>query len=87
MPVKTGASHGLSAFVTLVVGAMLSKYVWSLAPPLADAAVLSMRFVKGVTGADVPLTEEFAGMVVVMVCLSVVWGVVYHVGRHSTGSD
>ena len=83
MPAKTGASHGVSAFVTLIVGTMLSKYLWSIAPPLGETAVVVMRTIRGVTGAEIPLTEQFAGMVVVMVGLSVLWGVVYHVGRHS----
>ncbi|WP_380679783.1 hypothetical protein [Salinigranum sp. GCM10025319] len=82
MPATTGGSHALSAFATLIVGTVLSKYLWSYAPPLGEASVATIRLVKSVTGASIPLTEQFAGTVVVMVGLSFVWGIVYHVSRH-----
>ncbi|WP_318569805.1 hypothetical protein [Salinigranum marinum] len=82
MPATTGGSHALSAFATLIVGTMLSKYLWSYAPPLGEASIAAIRLVRSVTGASVPLNEQFAGTVVVMVSLSFVWGIVYHFSRH-----
>jgi hypothetical protein len=83
MPASSGASHGLSAFITLIIGAMLSKYVWQLAPPIGEVSLLAIGVVRSLTGAAIPVNEQIAGMVVVMVALSFVWGIVYHVGRHA----
>lgn len=83
MPTKTGASHGMSAFVTLIAGALLSKYLWGIVPPLGEASLTTMKVIRSTTGIDVPVSEQFAGMVVVMVGLSFVWGIFYHYGRHS----
>jgi hypothetical protein len=82
MPATTGGSHALSSFATLIVGTMLSKYLWSYAPPLGEASVAVIQLVRSVTGASLPLDQQFAGTVVVMVSLSFVWGIVYHFGRH-----
>lgn len=83
MPASSGASHGLSAFITLIIGAMLSKYVWQLLPSLGELSLLVIGVVRSSTGAEIPANEQTAGMVVVMIALSFVWGIVYHVGRHS----
>ncbi|WP_336038038.1 hypothetical protein [Halobacterium yunchengense] len=82
MPAKTGASHGVAAFVTLMVGTTLSKFVWDLMPPLGEVSLLVVRALQSTTGASIPVTEEFAGSLVVMVGLSFLWGVVYHFSRH-----
>lgn len=83
MPATSGASHGAAAFVTLVVGTILSKWIWDLLPPLGEAALVVVAAIRGATGAPVPVNEQFAGTLVVMLGLSFVWGVVYHVGRHA----
>ncbi|WP_338740688.1 hypothetical protein [Haloplanus salilacus] len=80
MPAKTGTSHALSAFVSLIVGSMLSKYVWTYTPSLAEAGATIGRQLELLIGA--PLPREMAGGLVVVVLLSFLWGVVYHVGRH-----
>lgn len=83
MPASSGASHGLAAFVTLIIGAVLSKYVWQLLPPLGQLSLFTIRTIQSLTGAAIPVNEQIAGMAVVMVLLSFVWGVVYHFSRHS----
>lgn len=83
MPVSSGASHGLASFVTLIIGAVFSKYIWQLLPPLGELSLYVISTIRSLTGADIPLNEQIAGMMIVMVILSFVWGVVYHVGRHS----
>lgn len=83
MPAKTGASHGVAAFVTLVIGTVMSKYLWDLAPPLGEASMATIELIRSTAGIDLPVSAQFAGMVVVMVGLSFAWGVVYHYGRHS----
>jgi hypothetical protein len=38
MPAKTGGSHAFAALASMIVGTILSKYVWNHTPSLADAA-------------------------------------------------
>lgn len=82
MPTKTGASHGIAAFVTLLIGTMLSKFVWDILPPVGELSLTAMTFLNTQIGLDVPTSERFAGTIVVMAVLSFLWGVVYHVGRY-----
>jgi|AntRauTorcE11898_2_1112593.scaffolds.fasta_scaffold22367_2 uncharacterized membrane protein YoaK (UPF0700 family) len=81
MAATSGALHGLSAFVTIIVGAMLSKYVWQIAPPLGELSLLLIRIIEPLTGAAIPVNRQFAGMVLVMAVLSFVWGIAYHLKR------
>lgn len=83
MPAKSGASHGLAAFVTLIAGTILSKLIWDLVPPLGQVSLFAVKLIRSVTGIRLPVSEEFAGTLVVMVVLSFIWGVVYHYGRHT----
>lgn len=83
MPARSGASHGLAAFVTVLVGAVLSKYVWDLVPPLGELALVTIEITQALTGLAIPVNEQFAGTIVVMVALSFLWGMVYHFGRHT----
>lgn len=82
MPAKTGASHGFAAFATLLIGSMLSKFVWAVLPPVGDVSMMAMAFLDSQAGLDVPTSEQFAGTIVVMVSLSFLWGVVYHLSRY-----
>jgi hypothetical protein len=82
MPARSGASHGFAAFGTLIVGTMLSKFVWDVLPPLGELSLLTMTVLNKQAGIDVPTSEQFAGTVVVMMGLSFVWGLIYHVSRH-----
>jgi len=82
MPAASGASHGLSAFVTLIVGALLSKYIWELVPSLGRLSLAIVHLIESLTGTAMPGEEQLAGTLVVMVSLSVLWGVGYHIGRH-----
>jgi len=82
MPATTGGSHAFASFVTLILGTLLSKYIWDLVPPLGEVSMLAITLISDLTGAPIPTSEEFAGTVVVMVAISFLWGVVYHLGRH-----
>lgn len=83
MAITSGASHGVSAFVTLMVGTMLSKYVWALAPPLGELSLLIVGFVETFTGGAVYADRQLAGTLLVMCLFSFLWGVGYHFKRHS----
>jgi len=80
MPAKTGGSHASAAFVSMILGSTLSKYVWTYTPSLAEASAAVGRVLATTTGT--PFSRQFAGTLVVMIGLSFAWGVVYHVVRH-----
>jgi len=80
MPAKTGGSHAFAALASMVVGTILSKYVWNHTPPLADAATAVGTLLTRATGTA--FSRDLVGTMVVMVALSFVWGVIYHVSRH-----
>lgn len=82
MPAKTGGSHATASLVTFVLGTVLSKYIWSVAPPLGEVALGAMTVLRSTTGLPVPVSDQSAGTMVVMLVLSFVWGVVYHVSRN-----
>lgn len=82
MPAKTGASHGIAAFATLLIGTMLSEFVWAVLPPVGKISLLAMSVLDAQVGIDVPTSEQFAGTIVVTAVLSFLWGVVYHYGRY-----
>lgn len=83
MPLRTGGAHAVGTIVAFVVGSLLSKYVWELAPPLGEAARHSMTTVRSVTAVPLPVDDQMVGTVVVMIALSFVWGVGYHFKRHA----
>lgn len=83
MPATTGASHGFAAFATLIIGTVLSKFVWEVLPPLGQLSLTVIEFVQRTTGAGIPTSKQFAGALIVMIVLSFFWGVIYYVGRHS----
>ncbi len=82
MPAKTGGSHASAAFVSMLIGTTMSKYVWELVPSLGEATLLLLGVIEAVPGLSVPVTEEFGGALLVILLLSFAWGVVYHVTRH-----
>lgn len=82
MAATSGISHGFAAFGTLICGSILSKFIWEFIPPLGQLSLLSIRIIQSVTGAEIPVNEQFAGTIVVMIGLSFLWGVIYHLGRH-----
>lgn len=79
MPGKSGVSHGFASLVTLVLGSLLSNYVWELAPPLGELSLFTMELLTAGTG--VTVNRELAGAAVGMFSLSFLWGVMYHLSR------
>lgn len=70
----------MAAFVSMIVGTVLSKYIWTHLPPLAKAAAVVGEMVVAVTG--VQLSDQLTGSFIIIVGLSFIWGVVYHWARH-----
>lgn len=80
---QNGGSHAVGTLLVFVVGSLLSKYVWELTPPLAEAARLLMTTTRSLTTIPLPVNDQMAGTVVVMIGLSFIWGVGYQLKRHS----
>lgn len=83
MPSKTGMSHGLAAFATLIIGSVYSELVWTLLPPVGELSLAVIRVFRTTLGVTLPLNKQFAGTVVLMVVLATLWGTIYHFGRYS----
>jgi hypothetical protein len=85
MPAKSGASHAGAAFLSIVLGALISNVLSAHAGLLGD-------FVEGVGSlvASVPvisLSKDVTGLLVVSTLLAFLWGVAFHYSEHSpTGS-
>lgn len=83
MPAKTGASHGLAALLTFLVGSMLSNVVWNMIPPIGRLSLLVIETLQSITGVYIQANEQTAGTLVIMSFLSILWGVGYHLQRHN----
>jgi|AntRauTorcE11898_2_1112593.scaffolds.fasta_scaffold32127_1 Na+/citrate or Na+/malate symporter len=87
MPIKSGASHGLSAFATALIGSMYSDFVWAVLPPAGELAMMVMGLIRSYSGLRIPINQRLAGTIVIMFILSSLWGITYHLSRHSVGRD
>ena len=83
MPAKTGASHAVASFVTIILGAFISNYLSAHSGVLWGLTRSVGGFVVGLTGLDLP--EVVTGIVVIATSLSFLWGVAYHYSRHGVG--
>jgi len=80
MPAKSGASHGLAAFTTIILGAMISNFLNAHSQILREFSSVVGGIATAVTGVD--LSNTLAGLLVVATVLSFLWGVAYHLARH-----
>ena len=80
MPATTGGSHSFAAFTSMIVGTVISKYVWNAAPPFAKASETAGELLLDVTG--VAYSPQFVGSLFLASGLAFVWGVLYHLARH-----
>lgn len=80
MAITSGTSHSFSAFASMVVATIISKYVWNQTPSFVDASNLVGDAIVTVTG--VQLAPQTAGSLLIASGLAFVWGVLYHITRH-----
>ena len=80
MPAKSGASHALAAFTTVVLGAVISNVLNAHSREIRDVSAGIGSLITSATGVDVP--SSLAGLAVVATLLSFLWGVAYHYARH-----
>lgn len=76
MPTKATGSHPISAFVALVAGTVLSKYVWEILPPLGVASQATLTLIDNYLMA-VPTDAHAAGALVVFISVTVVWEIAH----------
>jgi len=79
MPAKTGASHAIASFGSIVLGAYISAHT-SLVTGLSRSIGESVLSTVGLS-----LPESVTGMLLISTGLAFLWGVAYHFARH--GSD
>lgn len=82
MPIRTGGSHAVASLTTLLVGALLSEYVSTVAPPVTEFSLLLLTGLEALGGVPIARKESLAGSLLVILVLSFVWGVGYHVARY-----
>lgn len=80
MATTSGLSHAVAAFLSIIIGALLSNFL------SAHSALLN-RFSEGVGGVIVGITgislsEDVTGLLLVSTVLAFFWGVAYHHARH-----
>lgn len=84
MPAKSGASHALASFITIILGTLISNYLNAHSNLLWGITRSVGGVVIGVTGLSLP--EVVTGIAVVSTVLSFLWGVAYHISRHGLNS-
>jgi len=84
MPVKSGGSHALSAFLAIYVGYAVKSYLDAHSTELRTATDVAGVFVVEVLASTVGIRipEVLAGMLAISVAIAFVWGLSYHVVRH-----
>lgn len=83
MPAKSGLSHAVAAFVSIVLGALISNFLSAHARVLTDFSHTVGGAITGTAGLSLP--KPVTGMLVVSTVLAFLWGITYHYARHGTG--
>lgn len=81
MPAKSGASHALASFTTILIGAVITNLLSAHSGLLREFSATVGDSVTSVSGVDV--SNTLVGLVVVATVLSFLWGVAYHYARHA----
>lgn len=79
MPAKTGASHAIASFTTIILGAFISNYLSTHSEVLWGLTHTAGDTVTSLVGLDLP--EVMTGILVIASLLSFLWGVAYHFSR------
>jgi len=82
MPAKSGASHALAAFLSIILGALISNFISAHTELLTDLSSVTGQLIVGITGTSLP--EEVSGLLLVSTFLAFLWGLAYHYARHGT---
>ncbi|WP_136686787.1 ribonuclease P Rpr2/Rpp21/SNM1 subunit family protein [Halorhabdus amylolytica] len=80
MPAKTGASHAVAAFVSILLGGLISDLLGTYATAFTDLGRVIGRPVASTIGLAIPATTT--GHLLIATVLAFGWGVAYHYARH-----
>lgn len=80
MPTKSGLSHGLAAFMSIILGTIISNYLSAHETILTNVTKIAGEIIVGVLGLN--QLSTVAGMLLISSILAFLWGVAYHVARH-----
>lgn len=81
MPIRSGLSHAVSAFLSVLISAYLSAHSAQLQKVTEGVG----KFIVEITA--VPLDSTVAGLIVITTVLTFFWGVAYHHIRHGRGES
>lgn len=82
MPAKTGASHAFAAFLSIIIGSIISNFLSAHTGVLNSVSKGAGELLTGLTG--ISMSEEVTGLLAVSSLLAFLWGVAYHYARHGS---
>jgi hypothetical protein len=85
VPAKSGASHALAAFLSIVLGSVLSDFISSYSGLMTTASESAGGTITGTTG--ITLSENAVGLLTIPTALSFLWGVAYHRARYQSETE
>jgi hypothetical protein len=80
MPTKSGLSHGLAAFISIILGTMINNYLSAHETILMNVTRTAGEIIVSTLGLN--QLKTVAGMLVISSILAFLWGVAYHIARH-----
>lgn len=84
MPAKSGASHAAAAFLSIIIGVIISNYLAAHGGVLNAISVRVGRIITGLIGIEFP--SELVGLIIISTFLAFLWGIAYHYARNGGGS-
>lgn len=85
MAATSGASHGIAAFICILISGLINDLLGRYATAFTDLGGALGETVTGVLGVSLPATT--IGHLLVATSLAFVWGVAYHYRRHGNETD
>jgi len=85
MPAKSGGSHAIAAFLSIVIGALISNFLSAHTGLFRDASQSTGSAVTDVLGLGAP--GQVVGLLVIAMALSFGWGVAYHYARQRSADE
>lgn len=80
MPAKSGLSHGFAAFMSIILGSIISNYLSAHETIFTNITQTTGELVISALGLN--QSRTVAGMLLISSVLAFLWGMTYHVARH-----
>ena len=85
VPAKSGASHAVAAFLSILLGGLISDVLGTYASVFSDFSQSLGEPIVGVLGGSISATTT--GHLLIATGLAFAWGVAYHYARHGSTRD